>query len=154
MTAGRPSLEEVADRMGIDDTLTRYTRAIDTMTLDWLDDVFTPDADIDYSASGGIAGKYPEVKDWLGKALSAFSVFQHFIGNTTYEISGDEANTRTYFVNPMLFENPDGGKHVFTIYGYYVDRLVRTDVGWRIARRVEEQAVLDGSLPGALEIPE
>ena len=153
MTAGRISLEEVADRMAIGDVLTRYTRAIDTKNIDWLDDVFTPDADIDYSSSGGIAGKYPEVKDWLAKALAPFAVFQHFIGNTSYEIDGDRASTRSYFVNPMLFKNPDGSDHIFTVYGYYVDRLARTDAGWRIERRVEEQALLEGTLPKALQIP-
>jgi hypothetical protein len=30
---------------------------------------------------------------------------------------------------------------------------VRTGTGWRIAKRIEEQAFLDGSLPAALQIP-
>ena len=38
--------------------LTSYTRAIDTGDWDRLDAVFTPDASIDYTSTGGIAGAY------------------------------------------------------------------------------------------------
>jgi hypothetical protein len=34
-----------------------------------------------------------------------------------------------------------------------VDELVRTRQGWRIAKRREDQAFLEGSLPKALTIP-
>jgi hypothetical protein len=53
----------------------------------------------------------------------------------------------------MGFPNPDGSLHMFTVGAYYNDELARTDQGWRIAQRIEEQAFLDGSLPAALKIP-
>ena len=52
----RVDLQEISDRLEITDVLTRYTRAIDTGDWDRLDTVFTPDAEIDYTESGGIAG--------------------------------------------------------------------------------------------------
>ena len=55
-------LAQISDRLEIEALLTRYTRAIDTGEWDRLDDVFTPDAQIDYTASGGIAASYAEVK--------------------------------------------------------------------------------------------
>jgi len=78
----------------------------------------------------------------------------HAIGNTTLELDGDEARSRTYVTNPMGFANPDGSLHVFTVYAHYVDKLVRTDAGWRIAERIEEAVLMDGTLPGALQIPQ
>ena len=78
---------------------------------------------------------------------------QHFISNTTVDLDGDEARTRTYVINPMGFPKDDGSLHIFTVGAYYNDRLVRTADGWRIADRFEEQAFLDGSLPEALQIP-
>ncbi len=147
------SQQEVSDRIEIGDLLVRYTRAIDTKDWALLDSVFLPDAQVDYRSSGGIAGDYPKVRAWLEKALAAFPAMMHMIGNTTVELDGDEARTRTYVINPMGFPKEDGGLHVFTVAAHYVDRLVRTEDGWRIAERIEEQVLLDGSLPGALRIP-
>ena len=69
------------------------------------------------------------------------------------QIEGDEVRSRTYVLNPMGFQNPDGSLHIFTVGAYYIDELVRTGAGWRIKQRVEEQAFLEGTLPEALQIP-
>ncbi len=147
------SLEEISDRIQINDLLTRYTVAIDTKNWSLLDTCFTSDAQVDYTSSGGIKGAYPEVRKWLEKALAAFSMTQHFISNSTVELDGDKATARTYLINPMGFPKQDGSLHIFTVGAYYNDELVCTDEGWRIAERFEEQAFLDGTLPEALKIP-
>ena len=144
--------QELSDRAEILDTLIRYAQAIDTKQFDLLAEVFTPDAQVDYTTSGGIAGKYPEIRAWLEKALMPFPAYTHALSNTTYRIEGDDAWTRTYFVNPMAYP-VDGGLHTFTVYGFYVDHLVRTPEGWRISERKEEQALMDGSLPPGFVIP-
>jgi len=146
------SIEEISDRLEINDLLTRYTVAIDTKDWNLLDSCFLPDAKLDYTQTGGIQGAYPEVRAWLEKALAAFPMTMHFISNSTVELAGDEASSRTYVVNPMGFPK-EGGLHIFTVGGYYVDKLVRTADGWRIAERMEESAYMDGSLPEALQIP-
>ena len=147
------SLREISDRIRIHDLLVRYTVAIDTKDWNLLDTCFTPDAHVDYTATGGTKGAYPEVRKWLEQALASFPMTVHYISNSTVELKGDEARSRTYVINPMGFPKEDGSLHIFTVGGYYVDKLVRTDDGWRIAERVEEQAFLDGSLPEALQIP-
>ena len=48
-------LQRLAARAEIDDLLTRYTLAVDSWDFEWLGEVFTPDAHIDYTGSGGIA---------------------------------------------------------------------------------------------------
>ena len=146
--------QEVADRIEIQDLLVRYARAIDDKDYDLLDSVFTPDAKVDYTSSGGIAGSYPEAKVWLEKALAIFPETIHYITNSTIELDGDHASGRTAVYNPMFFANPDGSRHHFAVGAYYVDELVRTGDGWRIASRREDQVFLEGSLPGALQIPE
>lgn len=147
------SLEEISDRLEINDLLTRYTVAIDTKDWGLLDTCFLPDAQLDYTQTGGIKGPYAEVREWLGKALAAFPMTVHFISNSTVELAGDEASSRTYVINPMGFPKDDGTLHIFTVGGYYVDKLVRTVDGWRIAERLEESAFMDGTLPEALQIP-
>jgi hypothetical protein len=76
----------------------------------------------------------------------------HFISNSVVEIDGDAATARTYVINPMIFINPDESQHIFTVGAYYIDKLVHTADGWRIADRFEEQAYLEGSLPEALQV--
>ena len=76
------------------------------------------------------------------------------VGNSSVELDGDEARTRTYVINPMAVPTEDGGmRHAFTVCAHYVDKLVRTPEGWRIAERIEEQVILEGALPEKIEIP-
>ena len=133
-----PDIQRLTDRLEIDDLLTRYTRAIDTGAWDRLDDVFTRDARIDYTASGGIAGAYPEVKAWLAKVLPMFPKRQHLIAQREVELEGDRASVTAYFVNPMIISRPDAGDQLWEFGGYYHHRLVRTDAGWRSDELVEE----------------
>jgi hypothetical protein len=147
------SAQELSDRIEIGDLMVRYARAIDTKDYALLDTCFTPDAYVDYTSSGGTKGKYPEVRAWLEKALSPFAAMMHAVSNTAVELQGDRASARTYVSNPMGFAKADGSLHIFTVYAHYVDELVRTREGWRIARRIEETVMMEGSLPRELQIP-
>ncbi len=128
----------ISDRLEIDDLLTTYTMAIDEADWDALDRVFTPDAHIDYTATGGTAGSFPEVKRWLAETLPMFSGMQHFITQKRVELHGDRADVRAYFLNPMVMDREDGTKWHLEIGGVYVHSLVRTPDGWRSSRLVEE----------------
>jgi 3-phenylpropionate/cinnamic acid dioxygenase small subunit len=133
-------MSETDDRVAIMDVLARYTAALDTKNWDGLDAVFTPDAAIDYTTSGGIKGRYPEVKRWLAEVLSTFPMTQHLIGMPAIVLDGDTATSRTDVYNPMAVAQPDGGTKLFYVGASYEDRLVRTTDGWRIAERFERQA--------------
>jgi hypothetical protein len=131
-------LSELSDRLEIGDLLTRYTRAIDSGDWDRLDDVFTPDARIDYTATDGIAGTYPEVKAWLAKVLPMFARTQHYVTQADVRLDGDTAAVTAYFVNPMVYEPAEGPAQLWEFGGYYHHRLVRTGGGWRSRELVEE----------------
>jgi len=133
----------IADRLAIQDLLVRYCKAIDGDDWELLDTVFTPDAQIDYTSSGGIAGAYPEVRAWLAQILPNFPVKQHLVTNFDVTIDGDRARSRAYFYNPMGRPKPEGGVALFFVGGWYVDELVRTAAGWRIAKRLEQQSWVD-----------
>jgi hypothetical protein len=147
------SLEEISDRIEINDLLIRYTVAIDKKDYRLLDTCFTPDARLDYTSAGGVAGDYPKVRAWLEKALAPFPMTIHYVTNSVVELNGDTAIARTAVLNPMGFQNEDGSMHNFTVGAYYNDQLVRTGDGWRIRERIEENAYMDGDLPPALQIP-
>lgn len=129
---------QISDRLEIEDLLVRYTRAIDTGEWDRLDEVFTPDAAIDYTESGGIAGSYPEVKEWLAQMLPLFPRRMHMLGQREVVVDGDTATVTAYFDNPMVMPRPDGTEQIVEIGGLYHHELVRTEAGWRSRRLVEE----------------
>jgi len=134
----------VADRLEINDLLNRYADAVDRQDWDQLATCFTPDAKIDYSASGGAAGDFGEVRQWLADTMKMFTMTQHFVTNSRVEINGGEATGRAYFYNPMTLKGGDGETEFLIVGGYYNDRYVRTAAGWRIVDRREEMAFMDG----------
>lgn len=128
--------------MEIVDVITRYTRAIDAGDWDKLDTVFTDDARIDYTESGGIDGGFAEVKPWLAEMLPAFFPQRmHTIGQVEIVFDGpDEAAVVAYFDNPMPMDDGHGGTKIVEIGGLYHHDVVRTPYGWR-SRRLHEQVV-------------
>ena len=131
-------LQSLGDRVAIDDLLTSYTVAIDSHDWDRLDTVFTPDAHLDYTASGGLAGSFAEMKAWLAETLPMFTGMQHFVTQKDVRLAGDEATVRAYFLNPLVIDREDGTRWQMDVGGVYAHDLVRTDGGWRSRRLVEE----------------
>ena len=129
------SLEEISDRLEIQQLLVDYSTAIDNRRFDDLDAVFAPDAYIDYRAMGGIDGTFGDVKKWLAEVLPNFPAYSHLLGNFDVKIAGDTATSRTLCFNPMVF----GGdaQQVMFCGLWYDDEFVRTPDGWRMTRRVE-----------------
>lgn len=140
-------LQAISDRIEIEDVLTRYAWSIDSQEFDGLDDVFTPDAFVDYTSAGGIKGQYPEIKAWLSQVLPHFPAYQHFVTNRDIRIDGDTATSRAAFYNPMGQAAGDGTLSFFFIGGEYHDQLVRTPAGWRIKERIEKTVWADGNVP-------
>lgn len=131
-------VQELSDRVEIEATLVRYTRAIDTGDWDRLDTVFTPGAQIDYTASGGIVAAYAEIKPWLAEMLPLFPRRMHTLGQLDLALDGDRATAAAYFHNPMVLPHPDGTEQLVELGGIYHHELVRTADGWRSERLVEE----------------
>ncbi|MFC7495180.1 MULTISPECIES: nuclear transport factor 2 family protein [unclassified Nocardioides] len=133
-------LQEISDRLEIEGALVRYTRGVDTGEWDLLDTVFTPDAQIDYTESGGIADTYPAVKAWLAEVLPAFFPKRmHSLAQVDISFeSADEALATAYFHNPMPMDDGQGGTKVVEFGGLYHHTLVRTPDGWRSCKLHEE----------------
>jgi SnoaL-like domain len=134
-------LKRLSDRLEIDELFTRYALGIDNRDWSLLDDVFTPDAEIDYSSSGAPKGRYPEIVAWMKEFLTPFAGNQHMTLNSQIILDGDVGSGRTYFLNPNAWPGDDGGQpHLLFVGGFYNDKFVRTSKGWRISQRVEESA--------------
>ena len=147
------TLQEISDRIEIQDLLVRYSHAVDTRDWDLYDTVFTPDAFIDYTCFGGPAGTLKEIRAFLEMAMPRFSSFQHMIANTALEfVDGDTVKGRTICHNPMVMDLGDGKSHVFYCGLWYLDLIVRTADGWRIKERVEEKSYTH-NMPEGFEVP-
>ena len=135
------SLQEISDRMEIQDLMVSYSYAIDSRNWDALDNVFTPDAFIDYSVFGGSTGDLPSTKKFLAETMHIFPALQHMVSGTTMTIDGDTAEAKTQCHNPMAMGEGDDPDLMFCGL-WYVDKLVRTTEGWRIKERVEEKCYM------------
>ena len=141
------SIQEISDRLEIQDLLVAYSYAIDSRDFEALDEVFTPDAWIDYTVFGGSAGTLEETKKFLTEAMPMFSSFQHMVSTSKVDIDGDTATAKTICHNPMVMPLGDDKVQVFYCGLWYVDELVRTPEGWRITKRVEEKSYVH-NMPG------
>lgn len=134
------SLEELSDKLEIQELAYEYAEAIDQKDFDRLDQVFTRDADIDYSAMGGAKGKYPEVKKFLQDSLPMFDQYYHMVANLHIKLEGDTATGRVMCFNPMGLPVPDQAPQMMFLGLFYIDNYVRTADGWRISARAEEHS--------------
>ena len=142
------TLEEISDRLEIQDLLVAYSHAIDFSRWDELDEVFTPDAFIDYTVFGGPKGTYPEIKKYLSETMPIFKSYYHMVSTSKVELHGDTATGVTICHNPMVLPLPDDAEQVFVCGLWYHDKYVRTPDGWRIAERVEEKTYVDNMPEG------
>jgi hypothetical protein len=142
------SLEEISDRLEIQDLLVAYSHAVDTRDWDAFDDVFTDDALIDYSEMGGSRGGVAATKEFLRTTMPQFCSFQHMQATSKVTLHGDTAEGRTICHNPMVMDRGNGETHVFFCGLWYRDRFVRTPAGWRIKERYEEKSYFFNQPPG------
>ena len=133
------TLEQVSDRLELQQLVTDYAYAIDERDWPRLDHIFTPDAQIDYTAMGGIKGDFATVRAWLPEALKHFPAYMHLTGNLSFEIAGDTATGKVACFNPMVIPKPEGGSETMMLGLWYLDRYRRTPQGWRISERAEKK---------------
>ena len=133
------SQQELSDRFEIQDLVYRYAELVDSKHFDALQDIFTDDAHVDYSAFGGSVGNLEETLAFLRSAVTAelFPNTQHLNANVQVTLAGDTATGRVMCFNPMEMALPGGETHTFFLGLWYLDQYRRTEQGWRICRREE-----------------
>jgi hypothetical protein len=138
------SVQELSDRLAISDQITAYSYAIDLHHFDELDAIFTPDAVLDFTASGGERGTVAELTPWLEKSLGLFEGHQHLMGNTRVQFDGpDAATSQTMCLNPMPLK-ADGQQRLVFVGIWYHDTWVRAGDAWRISSRTQQLGFLHG----------
>ena len=134
------SLQEISDRLEIQDLVYKYAAIIDQKRFDHLREVFTEDAHIDYSSVGGPVGGRDTIIAFLHQVMGMFASHQHLNANAQIGVDGDTATGRVMCFNPQELTLPDGKTHIFMVGLWYVDEYRRVEEGWRISKRVEEKS--------------
>ncbi|MEZ5905207.1 MAG: nuclear transport factor 2 family protein [Geminicoccaceae bacterium] len=125
-------MRELLDRRQIEDLLVDYCRHLDRMELDALAALFTTDCRVTYGAEPRLAAVGREA---LARSLARMWRWRrtaHHLANVRVWLDrADTARAESYV--HARHERPDGG--TATVLGRYLDHLMRTPEGWRIAER-------------------
>jgi 3-phenylpropionate/cinnamic acid dioxygenase small subunit len=122
------------DLLDIERLLYDYAWACDERDWTLLRSVFTDDAELDYSSTGGPAGGRDEVVAWLESSLSSIRI-QHVVSNFRIDVTDDRAAGKTMFLAILHLPGMD---QPLTTGGYYDLSFVRGDGRWKIRRLYED----------------
>jgi hypothetical protein len=134
----------VADVLAIQDLVTSYAYAFDDGDWHRWEALFLPDARIDYTSAGGIAGTPAELALWLSEATSVFEFCLHTTSTHEIRFTGaDEATGRVHVFNRngVRFE---GKPEIVDVGAVYDDAYARHGERWRFAGRIEHTTYIVG----------
>jgi len=122
------------------DVLVRCAAALDRRDWAALDEVFTEDA-VAYGTEGGRAAVVAGIRQFLGGCGPS----QHLLGNHHVLVDVDTARS---VCKARVFHVGAGERaHLsYECFGNYWDDFVRTDDGWRIAKREFEVTIQLGDI--------
>ena len=118
-------------RQDVADLLVRYASGIDQRDWKLLRSCFTDDCVADY----GDIGRWnsgDEITAWMRATHTPLGPTLHRITNQALTASGGAVSVRSYV--DVIVLGPDDARGAQAA-GYYDDLVVRTDEGWKIARR-------------------
>ncbi len=124
-------MNELQDRQDISDLLIRYATGIDRRDWDLFRTVFTPDCYLDYGEIGVWDG-VEAVTEFMDTIHAELGHLMHRISNIVIDLQGERALTRSYVDAWVMAADNNSGVNA---RGFYDDEVVRTEAGWRIARR-------------------
>jgi uncharacterized protein (TIGR02246 family) len=124
-------MTEREDRQDISELLVRYATGIDRRNWPLFRTVFTDDCELDYGEIGAWKG-VDAVTDFMEQVHALAGHTMHRLSNQAIVVDGDKAAARTYIDGLIMTGDNTSGVNAI---GFYDDEIVRTDDGWRIARR-------------------
>ncbi|MEB4211265.1 nuclear transport factor 2 family protein [Mycobacterium sp. 94-17] len=124
-------MTEREDHQDISDLLVRYATGIDRRDWPLFRTVFTDDCQLDYGEIGTWNG-VDAVTDFMEQVHALAGHTLHRLTNQAITLDGDHATARTYIDGLIMAGDNNSGVNAI---GFYDDELVRTEGGWRLARR-------------------
>ena len=128
-------LRLLLDRAEISDVVNAYATGLDRGDWELYRSIFSDEIEMDFVSVGLRQGSY-KADEWVESARRLFAgldATQHTSTNHVHEIRGDEA-TCVSNMQAEHFVSDDSGQQRWTIGGYYINELVRTDAGWKLRK--------------------
>ncbi len=136
MTRTPEEIERWIDHLEICDVLARFAEGLDSRNPVLYRSIMTDEVEIDYSSwRPDEPLRMVEADAWVARGMhrmSGLDATQHTITNIQTFIDGDTAVVTAYIVAEHFMLNSEGDSH-FTLNGYYRDKLVRTEQGWKLS---------------------
>jgi hypothetical protein len=142
------------DVLEIEDTLHRYSRAIDRDDWSLLRTCYTNDA---IDEHGRYNGDIDGMIAWLKVEMRRYESSMHVLGQSVIAALRPTATSETYAVAYHRLLPDENGRKVDRVLGLrYVDELRIEDGRWRISHRrcIYEWGRMDPVLPGSELVPE
>lgn len=129
------SFQDVIDRAEISDVVIKYATALDRHDWGLMRSILSDPVAIDYSSFDPDLDLEMPAAEWIDRirGLEGFDATQHISANHVHILNGDEATCVSYMQAAHFLNRPDG-QHACVLYGYYTNRLIRTDAGWKIRK--------------------
>lgn len=128
-------MQSVRDELDIQRVISDYAWACDNGDWELLRSLFTEDAQLDYSSTGGPAGPRDEVVAWLEQSLTQLDWIHHVVSNFQIDLDGDRAKVKAMFTCSAKLPGVD---NALVTGGYYDEDFVRTAGGWKLERLYED----------------
>jgi hypothetical protein len=148
MTATSTSLEVLADKLELTELVVKLARAVDRKDRQGILDCYSEKSFDDHGRFRGGRDEFAEFIANNPGFTTASAFLFHQMGQSLFEVDGDEAWGETYYTYTMQVE-PEA---IFISLGRYLDFFERKDGVWRITyRRVVVE--WDGSVPAKNAVP-
>ncbi|MCB1675834.1 MAG: nuclear transport factor 2 family protein [Halioglobus sp.] len=127
------TLEELADRMAIQQLVCKYSRAIDRRDYALLKSLY---AEGSMDEHGGMfSGSGAQYVDWVSTLLENSGHTSHQILNHMIELDGNYAEGEVYTCNVHIMENAEGEAVNVSTGSRYLDKYTKSDCGWQFLHR-------------------
>lgn len=135
------AVQQLIERAAISDVVYAYATGLDRCDWKLFRSIFMNTIEMDFRSVGLRAGRY-DADEWVRDAKRLFAGFeatQHTSTNHVVELRGDEATCTsnmqaTHFVAREPNDGLEDGADCWTIGGYYINELVRSTEGWKLAQ--------------------
>ena len=143
------SSAELIAKDAIQQVYMRYCEIVDAKDFDRMDEVFTADCTGDYTQALGPGVISPDRASLIASMHanlgphSSCGATHHNVLNFRIAVDGDRATGKVnYYAVHRGRGRLEGA--LYAMWGLYSDDLIRTESGWRVAKRVYTVALTDG----------